>query len=66
LGLQSPGEHPVERAQRLAGFEVREGYVVRPQWWQRARRPYTPKLRGGKPKKNPYDPRPMPEPQTAE
>jgi predicted RND superfamily exporter protein len=66
LGLQSPGEHPVERAQRLAGFEVREGYVVRPQWWQRARRPYTPKLRGGKSKKNPYDPRPMPEPQTAE
>ncbi len=60
FGLQSPGEHPVERAQRLVGFEVREDYVVRPQWWQRARRPYTPKLGGGKP--NPYAPRPMPEP----
>ncbi len=61
-GLQSPEEHPVERAQRIVGFEVREGYVVRPQWWQRARRPYTPKQRGGG-KRNPYAPRPMPEPQ---
>jgi multidrug efflux pump subunit AcrB len=66
MGLQSPGEHPVERAKRLADFEVREGYVMRPQWWQHARRPYTPKLRGTPKKKNPYAPRPMPEPQAAE
>ncbi len=66
LGLQSPGEHPVERAKRLADFEVREGYVMRPQWWQHARRPYTPKLRGTPKQKNPYAPRPMPQPQAAE
>ncbi len=66
-GLQSPEEHPVERAQRIVGFEVRDDYVVRPQWWQRARHPYTPKQRGGG-RRNPYAPRPMPEaqPQPAE
>ena len=64
FGLQSPSEHPVERAARLVGFEVREGFNARPQWWQRARHPYTPKLRGGK--SNPYAPRPTPQTQGAD
>jgi hypothetical protein len=56
FGMQSPGEHPAERAARLVGFAVPAGYNPRPQWWQRGRRGHTPKPHGRKP--NPYAPRP--------
>ena len=34
MGLQTPAEHPVERAARLVGFEVPPGFVARPKRWQ--------------------------------
>jgi hypothetical protein len=37
MGLNTPAEHPVERAARLAGFPMPEGYVARPKRWQHAR-----------------------------
>jgi HAE1 family hydrophobic/amphiphilic exporter-1 len=37
LNQKSPGEHPAERAARVAGFEAPSWWVPRPQWWQRAR-----------------------------
>jgi len=62
LNLNSPVEHPVERAARLKGFEVPAGWVARPQWWQRQRRvTYGP---SGDPvhtaRPNPYAARPTP------
>jgi len=38
FNMNSPVEHPVERAARLKGFQVPEGWNPRPQWWQRQRR----------------------------
>ncbi len=37
LGLQTPSEHPVERAARLAGFPIPAGFIARPKRWQRMR-----------------------------
>ena len=34
LGLNTPAEHPVERAARLVGFQVPPGFVARPKRWQ--------------------------------
>jgi hypothetical protein len=36
LGLNTPAEHPVERAARLVGFPVPPGFVARPKRWQHA------------------------------
>jgi HAE1 family hydrophobic/amphiphilic exporter-1 len=36
--MDSPYEHPVEKAARLADFKVPDGWKPRPQWWQRQRR----------------------------
>ena len=36
MGLNTPAEHPVERAARLAGFPVPAGFVARPKRWQHA------------------------------
>jgi hypothetical protein len=38
LDLNTPSEHPVERAARLVGFEVPAHFVARPKRWQRGRR----------------------------
>jgi hypothetical protein len=38
--MDSPPDHPVERAARIADFKVPENWKARPQWWQRQRRPY--------------------------
>ena len=37
MGLNTPAEHPVERAARLAGFPAPAGFVARPKRWQHAR-----------------------------
>jgi len=37
FGRYSPGEHPVERAARLHGFAIPDGFKPRPQPWQRKR-----------------------------
>ena len=37
IGHDSPGEHPVERAARLHGLVIPEGWVARPKPWQRHR-----------------------------
>jgi HAE1 family hydrophobic/amphiphilic exporter-1 len=62
LNLNSPVEHPVERAARLKGFEVPAGWVARPQWWQRQRRvthgPSGDPVPTARP--NPYAARPTP------
>jgi HAE1 family hydrophobic/amphiphilic exporter-1 len=50
-GVNTPTEHPVERAARLAGFAVPDGFDPRPKRWQRARP--APRLNP-----NPYAPRP--------
>jgi hypothetical protein len=38
LNLNTPVEHPVERAARLVGFPIPPGFVARPKRWQRGRR----------------------------
>jgi hypothetical protein len=35
FGIYSPQEHPVEKAARLRGFEIPDGFKPRPQPWQR-------------------------------
>lgn len=35
FGMYSPQEHPVEKAARLHGFEIPDGFKPRPQPWQR-------------------------------
>jgi multidrug efflux pump subunit AcrB len=37
MGYSVPGEHPVERAARLTGFEIPAGWEARPKAWQRGR-----------------------------
>lgn len=37
FGWYSPDEHPVEKAARLHGFEIPDGFRPRPQPWQRKR-----------------------------
>jgi HAE1 family hydrophobic/amphiphilic exporter-1 len=37
LGIHSPEEHPVEKAARLHGFVIPDGFKPRPQPWQRKR-----------------------------
>jgi HAE1 family hydrophobic/amphiphilic exporter-1 len=37
IGLNTPAEHPVERAARLTGFAVPPGFVARPKRWQHAK-----------------------------
>jgi hypothetical protein len=37
LGLNTPTEHPVERAARVAGMPVPPGFVARPKRWQHPR-----------------------------
>jgi HAE1 family hydrophobic/amphiphilic exporter-1 len=56
LNMNSPVEHPVERAARLVGFEVPAGWSPRPQWWQRARHESSSGLPVGR--VNPYAARP--------
>jgi HAE1 family hydrophobic/amphiphilic exporter-1 len=56
LGLSSPVEHPVERAARLAGFKVPEGYDPRPKPWQRGRNSVAGQAQGLRP--DPYAARP--------
>ena len=52
LNMNSPTEHPAERAARLHGYQVPAWWKARPQWWQRKRR-------GGETlQPNPYAPRP--------
>jgi HAE1 family hydrophobic/amphiphilic exporter-1 len=52
LNMDSPTEHPAERAVRLHGYKVPEWWKPRPQWWQRRRH-------GGETlRPNPYAPRP--------
>jgi len=46
LGLSSPVEHPVERAARVAGFKIPEGYDPRPKAWQRGRNASAGQQRG--------------------
>jgi len=36
MGLNTPAEHPVERAARLVGFPMPAGFVARPKRWQHA------------------------------
>jgi hypothetical protein len=64
LNLDSPVEHPVERAARLKGFEIPAGWNPRPQWWQRQRRAgQDPQVRGDAvptARPNPYAARPTP------
>jgi HAE1 family hydrophobic/amphiphilic exporter-1 len=50
--MNSPNEHPVERAMRTADFKAPANWVARPQWWQRARSERAPKPREGR--INPY------------
>jgi len=51
LNMDSPREHPAERAARLHGYKVPTWWKPRPQWWQRRRR-------GGEAlRPNPYAPR---------
>ena len=38
VNLNTPAEHPVERAARLVAFPVPPGFVARPKRWQRGRR----------------------------
>jgi hypothetical protein len=35
FNLQTPAEHPVERAERLTGFVIPAGFIARPKRWQR-------------------------------
>ncbi len=37
LNMDSPAEHPAERAARLHGYELPEWWKPRPKWWQRRR-----------------------------
>ena len=37
FNMDSPTEHPAERAVRLKGFQVPAWWTPRPQWWQRRR-----------------------------
>jgi hypothetical protein len=34
VGIQTPAEHPVERAARLTGFPIPAGFIARPKRWQ--------------------------------
>jgi len=38
MGLNTPEEHPVERAARVAGLPIPPGFVARPKAWQRGAR----------------------------
>jgi hypothetical protein len=54
-GLETPREHPLERAARLVGFVVPPGYEPRPKVWQRQRQ----SQRDTSLRPNPYAPRPV-------
>jgi predicted RND superfamily exporter protein len=62
--LNTPSEHPVERAVRLTGFPVPPGFVARPKRWQRGRQgaeadtgaPMSPGLQGPSTPIAPKDP----------
>jgi len=56
LNMDSPFEHPVEKAARLVGFQVPQGWQARPKRWQRAWREHKPGTRTGR--VNPYAARP--------
>jgi Cu/Ag efflux pump CusA len=53
FNMDSPVEHPAERAVRLHGFAVPAWWTPRPQRWQHRRSGTTPQ-----PRPNPYAPRP--------
>jgi HAE1 family hydrophobic/amphiphilic exporter-1 len=52
LNMDSPSEHPAEKAVRLHDYKVPEWWTPRPQWWQRRR------SGGERLTPNPYAPRP--------